>query len=190
MGPATKATRRLFFLFFRLWHGASVSEAGRNYAGPGLWRVRGGRMRIGGGNVFEGGCDVEVRGTLEIGDRNYFNRGVKIACLGRVTVGSDCLIADSVHFYDHDHRSDDPRLPIRDQGYVSAPIEIGDGVWIGAKATVLKGVRIGDGAIVAAGSVVTRDVPDFAVAAGCPARVVRHRPERAPGFLSERMVAR
>lgn len=181
MGRAARLISRLFFLFLRVRHRGSLAAAARNFAWPGRWLLRGGRVRIGKDNVFEGACDVDVTGgRLEIGNGNYFNRGVKIACLARITIGNDCLIADSVHFYDHDHRCDDPRKPIREQGFVSSPIELGDGVWIGAKATVLKGVRIGNGAVVAAGSVVTRDVPAFAVAAGCPARVVKMRDGEMP----------
>ena len=70
----------------------------------------------------------------------------------------------------------DPDRPMRAQGYTTAPIIIGDDVWLGAKSVVLKGVSIGHGAVVGAGSVVTRSLPSGAIAVGAPARVVASRP--------------
>ena len=77
---------------------------------------------------------------------------------------------------DHDHRFDGPlAVPIREQGHVCAPVTIGDNVWLAGKSTVLKGVTIGDNAVVGANAVVTRDIPANAVAMGVPARVIRYR---------------
>ncbi|MBL8014506.1 MAG: acyltransferase [Candidatus Omnitrophica bacterium] len=126
-------------------------------------------------NVLDQGADWEVKGRLTLGNRNYFNRQVKIVCFDTVTIGDDCLIAADVHIYDHDHRFDDLSRPIRLQGYVTRPIKIGNNVWIGAKATVLKGVTIHDGAVIAANSVVTKDVPANAIVGGNPARVIKVR---------------
>ena len=67
-------------------------------------------------------------------------------------------------------------VPLKDQGYRTAPVVIGDEAWLGANAVVLRGVRIGRGAIVGANSVVTRDVPDYAIVGGVPARLLRMRP--------------
>ena len=93
----------------------------------------------------------------------------------RVVIGEDCLIAELVSIRDHDHRFADLDVPIRAQGADVAEVNIGRNVWIGSKATVLKGVTIGDDAIVGAGAVVTRDVPANAIVIGVPARVVRFR---------------
>lgn len=162
---------------------------GRNF----LWRGKldlreGARFSLGSGNVIQAGYDISVAGgALEIGDRNFFNNKVKIACFDRIRIGDDCLIADSVHFYDHCHRADDIRRPVREQGYVHKPIEVGNNVWIGAKATILKGVKIGDGAIIAAGSVVTANVPAYAVVGGVPAKLLKMR-EGYPDLASEETV--
>src|SRR5205814_260457 len=96
----------------------------------------------------------------------FINRATSIVAFERVTIGSECAIADEVRIADGDyHRIDD--RPLR------APVAIGDRVWIGLRAIVLKGVTIGDGAVVAASAVVTRDVPPATLVAGVPARVVR-----------------
>jgi len=66
-------------------------------------------------------------------------------------------------------------IPIKDQGIVKSPVRIGPDVWLGAKVTVLRGVTVGRGCVVAANAVVNRDLPAFSVAVGVPARVVRDR---------------
>jgi acetyltransferase-like isoleucine patch superfamily enzyme len=75
------------------------------------------------------------------------------------------------------HRFDDVNRPIWTQGESRIGIRIEDGVWIGANATILDGCTVGEGSVVAAGAVVTRDVPPLSVVAGVPARVVRMRGE-------------
>jgi len=71
-------------------------------------------------------------------------------------------------------------VPIKDQGIVKRPVRIGPDVWLGTKATVLRGVEIGRGSVIGANSVVTRDVPDYAIAVGVPAKVVRSRLPEEP----------
>ncbi len=98
-----------------------------------------------------------------------------------LTIGDDTVIGPEFCVMGGDHRFDLPGTLYRDTSTLGAnePIAIGCNVWIGARVTVLKGVRIGDGAIIGAGSVVTHDVPSQSVAAGCPARVLRPRFEGA-----------
>jgi acetyltransferase-like isoleucine patch superfamily enzyme len=109
------------------------------------------------------------RGRLIIGDRAFINYGVDIAATGLVAIGADCLIGTHVSIIDNDFHGvvDRQRVP------ASKPVIIGDNVWIGNRAIILPGVTIGEGAVVGAGSVVTRDVPARTVVAGNPARVVR-----------------
>jgi carbonic anhydrase/acetyltransferase-like protein (isoleucine patch superfamily) len=104
--------------------------------------------------------------VLEIGAGSFVNHRSEVVAHERVVIGRDCLLAWDVQVLDSDSHSVDgaPR---------TLPVVIGDRVWIGCRATVLKGVTIGDGAVVAAGSVVTGDVPSRALVAGNPARVVR-----------------
>ena len=84
------------------------------------------------------------------------------------------LLARNVYIADHAHAFEDPSRPVLDQGVDDIrPIEIGDGAWLGQNVVVCPGVRIGRGAVVGANAVVRDDVPDFSLAVGVPARVVR-----------------
>jgi len=94
---------------------------------------------------------------------------------GSVHIGKNTLVAGYATIIDSDHVIADTARPIMEQGGVSSPIIIGEDVWIGTHAIVLRGVSIGDHAVIAANSVVTRDVPAWAVAAGVPARAIRDR---------------
>lgn len=104
--------------------------------------------------------------VLEIGDGTFVNHRTELVAHEHVRLGRDCLLAWDVLVLDSDSHA-------VDGGPRSAPVRIGDRVWIGCRATVLKGVTVGDGAVIAAGSVVTGDVPARALVAGNPARVVR-----------------
>ena len=107
--------------------------------------------------------------TIEIGERCYINSGVSIGAQERVTIGKNCAIGNYSLIMDSDfHSLDDHTQP-----GIAAPVVLEDNVWLGARVTVLKGVRIGRGAVVAAGAVVTRDVPPCALVGGVPARVIR-----------------
>lgn len=134
-------------------------------------------LNMGAANVFEKGYDIEVGdgALLSIGERNYFNRNIRVVCFGKIEIGNDCLFADGVQLYDHDHSNSDLSRPINQQGYVKAPIKIGNNVWLGARVIVLKGVAIGDGTIVGAGSVVTKDLPSNSICGGIPAKVIKSR---------------
>lgn len=132
-------------------------------------------VRFGNRCVLDHGLVVEVRGRLVVGDGTIFGHHCTLAAHESLEIGADCLIAEMVSIRDHDHRRSRPDVPIRDQGVVVAPVRIGDNVWIGSKATVLRGVTIGSGAVVGAGAVVTRDVAPGAVVGGVPARPLQAR---------------
>ena len=92
-----------------------------------------------------------------------------------VTIGDDLIIGPNVAIRSSNHRFSDTDRPTRQQGHVAATVSIGSDVWIGANAVILPGVAIGGHAIVAAGAVVSHDVPEYAIVAGIPARVMRDR---------------
>jgi acetyltransferase-like isoleucine patch superfamily enzyme len=110
-------------------------------------------------------------GSLEIGERSLVNYGGSIAAARLVRIGARCLIGTHTIIMDNDfHRLEPER---RLESPEPKPIVIGDNVWIGARVIVLGGVSIGSDSCIAAGSVVTDDVPPRSLAAGVPARVVR-----------------
>lgn len=110
-------------------------------------------------------------GTLEIGERTFINYGSSIAASDRVTIGAFCLLGTYTLVMDNAfHRLEPER---RMERPTSEPVVLEDNVWLGARAIVLPGVTIGSGSVIAAGSVVTRDIPPRHLAAGVPARIVR-----------------
>ena len=135
-------------------------------------RVRpGASFSVGGRVALQRGLRIVVdSGQLTIGpDTNVNGLGTKILVAESVTIGAGCTFSWDVQILDNDFHAltvDGVRQP------AVAPVVIGDRVWVGTRAIILKGVSIGDGAVVAAGAVVTRDVPPGAIVAGIPARVV------------------
>ena len=99
---------------------------------------------------------------------------------GVITLGDYVRIAPHVTMLAGNHRFADPGRPIHEQGLELAPIRIGHDVWIAAGARIMAGVSIGDGCVVGAGSVVTKDIPPHSIAAGVPARVIRKRETLPP----------
>lgn len=143
--------------------------------------ARGATAAFGPGCVLDRGITVESRGTLVVGEGTVFGHHCTVAADREVRIGARCLLAELVSVRDHDHAFDDRDTPVADQGRVTAPVRIGDDVWIGAKATVLRGVTIGSGSVIGANAVVTRDVPAGSIAVGVPARVVGRRGDAADG---------
>lgn len=129
---------------------------------------------------------VADNATLKLGEHTFVGRGVEFDIMCGVTVGRHSLIAPRCFITDHVHgtRRD---LRIDQQPCRAEPVEIGSDVWLGAGAVVLPGVRIGDGAVVGANSVVTTDVAPYTVVAGAPARFLRNRDNvekgSAPGAM-------
>ena len=137
--------------------------------------ARGATVRIGAGCVLDHGFTLEAAGTLPVGDRTVFGHHCTVAADERVEIGAGCLLGELVSVRDHDHAFDRSDVGILDQGRATAPVVIGDDVWVGAKATITRGVTIGRGAVVGAHAVVTHDLPAGCVAVGVPARIVRMR---------------
>jgi acetyltransferase-like isoleucine patch superfamily enzyme len=106
-------------------------------------------------------------GKITFGDRCFVNTGSTIIAVEEITVGDDVAFANEVYVMDSDSHG------VEGRPHRQAPVRIGDGCWIGARAIILPGVTLGRRVLVAAGAVVTRDVPDDSLVAGNPARVVR-----------------
>jgi len=114
------------------------------------------------------GCDIMVfkEAKLNLGS-GYINRYCKIRCYNEITIGNNVSISENFNIWDDDAHG------IVGNIKSDGKILIGNHVWIGTNVTVLKGVTIGDGCIIAAGAVVTKDIPAYCVAAGIPAKVIK-----------------
>jgi acetyltransferase-like isoleucine patch superfamily enzyme len=133
------------------------------------------RVILSGSNVWYACGDTSEK-TLRVGDDSYIGFAAEIFSGSEVNIGRHVLIANHVLINGYDGHPLDPIARARGEGPGAGgfgPIEIGDYAWIGSKSIVLKNVRIGRGAVVASGSVVTKDVPDLTVVAGNPAKIVR-----------------
>lgn len=114
-------------------------------------------------------CDYGA--NIELGERAFFNFNCVVLDVCRVRIGSFCLFGPAVQIYTATHPMS---AELRRKQESGKPISIGDDVWVGGGAIILPGVRIGSKAVIGAGSVVTRDIPDGTFAAGNPCRVVRN----------------
>ncbi|MDP1676620.1 MAG: acyltransferase [Bacteroidota bacterium] len=117
---------------------------------------------------FYQGVRLEVgrNAVIRIGNGTYLNRNTVVVAQEKVEIGKDCRIAWDVVIMDSDLH------PISGRTLENKPVIIEDNVWIGCRCIILKGVRIGKGAIIAAGSVVTKSIPPDTIAAGVPARIL------------------
>jgi acetyltransferase-like isoleucine patch superfamily enzyme len=145
-------------------------------------------IQVGIGVVIDGTLECYHNGKLSIGEYSYIGRA-RIYSAANVTIGKGVLISDHVIIMDSDlhpisgkRRYEDLKqwhegvFPDVYTGIPSKPVKIDDFVWVGANCVVLKGINIGEGAIIGAGSVVTKDVPPYTIVAGNPARIIREIP--------------
>ena len=167
----------------------------------GVRKLRFGRRLVLDGLAFIGpGCTLQIgkKASIELGRWSWLGHGCKLRChegvisigaksvLGQectisayrhVSIGRECVIADRVMLIDFDHGVVEVERPIRLQGIYKRDVQVGNNVWIGYGACILRGVTVGDNAVIGTNAVVTRDVPENAVVAGVPARVIRMREE-------------
>ncbi len=162
----------------RLWSGRRFQQSGKVSIGTGCEFISPQNIRFEGSvGIGKSSFFTAEGGTISVGNNTAFNTSVHInaSVEGRIRIGESCLIGPNVVMRTAGHRYDDREVLIRRQGHIAGNIDIEDDVWIGANAVVLGGVRIGRGAVIGAGSVVTKDVPSMAVAAGVPAKAIRFR---------------
>ncbi len=118
--------------------------------------------------------DPQEEAKIYIDAHTYINRNTLLSAMSSLTIGQHCAIGPGCYITDHDHGLD-PAFPPLSQPMVAKPTRIGNCVWIGANVTILKGVNIGDKAVIGAGSVVTKNIPSGAIAVGVPAKVIKLR---------------
>jgi acetyltransferase-like isoleucine patch superfamily enzyme len=116
-------------------------------------------------------------GEVSIGAKTVLGQECTISAYRHISIGRECVVADRVMLIDFDHGMVEVERPIRLQGIYKRDVHVGNNVWIGYGACILRGVTVGDNAVIGTNSVVTGDVPANAVVGGVPARVIRMRNE-------------
>jgi acetyltransferase-like isoleucine patch superfamily enzyme len=153
---------------------------GLAFIGPGCTLEVGKEARIELGRWSWIGHGSKIRshqGLVAIGAKTVLGQECTISSYQRVSIGRECVIADRVMLIDFDHGMVEVERPIRVQGIYKRDVRVGNNVWIGYGACILRGVTVGDNSVIGTNAVVTRDVPANAVVAGVPARVIRMREE-------------
>jgi acetyltransferase-like isoleucine patch superfamily enzyme len=192
--------KKIYFGFFSLRARLLGCSVGKNANISSLILVRGGkRIRFGDHSLVEllvnlntepgskgitigAGCEIKKFSTLdastgyiEIGQYSSINSFCSVSGHGGLKIGSSVRIASHVVILSSSHNFDDINSSILSQGVSGSKTEVGDDVWIGSHVIVLGGVTIGSHSIIAAGSVVTKDVPEYSIVGGVPAKLIRQR---------------
>lgn len=126
-------------------------------------------------NIEHGAFLASGKG-IEIGDNSGLGLNCRVA--GPLVIGNDVMMAPGVMIFTQNHETADTSIPMRLQTAPKKKVVIGNDVWIGANALIMPGVKVGNGCIIAAGAIVTRDVPDYAVVGGNPAKIIKFRDGR------------
>lgn len=121
--------------------------------------------------------DPGARPQINCGKKVFIGRHAYLGVYVPIVIGDNTLIGAYSYIVSANHRFESRAAPIREQGYRGGPIQIGEDVWIGTHVVVLPGVKIGRGAIIAAGSIVNRNIPEFQIWGGVPARFIKMRPD-------------
>ena len=133
------------------------------------------------------GCRLEAftgdepdKAKLVFGHGVQINDYVHMVAMERISIGNNVLMASHVFISDNSHgsykgdsRDSNPTIPPTEREYVTAPVSIGNNAWIGEGVCIMPGVNIGEGCVIGAHSIVTKDIPDYCIAVGSPAKVVK-----------------
>jgi acetyltransferase-like isoleucine patch superfamily enzyme len=166
------------YVLLKLRHGKRLQTDGICFICPGVQLEigRGATLRVGRWAWLGHGTKIRVHeGEVSIGARTVMGQECTISAFQHVSIGRECIVADRVMLIDFDHGVVEVERPIRLQGIYKRDVRVGHNVWIGYGACILRGVTIGDNAIVGTSSVLTRPVSANAVVAGAPARIIRMR---------------
>ena len=189
--------REKFLRRFRLWKFQILNLGSFAHLGagsiilPGASIIGKDSICIGDGVEIGGYARLEARVSKSHGVAISIGNGVKIqpfihiGAASNVSIGKGALIASGVYITDHDHDYSNPEDPVvSNKKLYVAPVVIEDFAWIGERAMILKGVRVGSHSIIGAGSIVTKDVPPFCVAVGSPAKVVKQFDHKIGNWVS------
>ncbi len=122
------------------------------------------------------GCRIRAHeGEVRIGAKSVLGQECTITAFQHISIGRECIVADRVMLIDFDHGVVEHERPIREQGIYKRDVRVGHNVWIGYGVSILRGATVGDNCVLGTSTIVTKDVPANAVAAGVPVRVLRMR---------------
>jgi acetyltransferase-like isoleucine patch superfamily enzyme len=161
------------------WRGRLQTD-GLCFVGPGvkLQIGRGAVVRLGRWCWIGHGTKIRAHeGEVSIGAKSVLGQECTISAFQSVTIGRECIVADRVMLIDFDHGVVEVERPIRLQGIYKRDVRVGNNCWIGYGVCILRGVTVGDNAVIGTSAVVTADLPANSVSAGIPARVLRMRVE-------------
>jgi acetyltransferase-like isoleucine patch superfamily enzyme len=137
---------------------------------------RGATLHLGRWSWIGHGSKIRVHeGSASIGAKSVLGQECTISAFQHVSIGRECIVADRVMLIDFDHGVVEVDRPIREQGIYKRDVRVGHNVWIGYGVAILRGATVGDNCVLGTSTIVTKDVPDNAVAAGVPVRVLRMR---------------
>ena len=151
------------------------------YVGLGAKLMEGARIHLSDSvKIMPQSMLVSLRGNIEIGEKTEVSMYSRVASMGLVKIGSHVLMGPHVFIADYNHEYHDPTIPVMYQGNSFTPkadgspnLVIGDGTWIGTNVVIVGNIHIGKNCVIGANSVVTKDIPDYSVAAGIPAKVIK-----------------
>jgi acetyltransferase-like isoleucine patch superfamily enzyme len=168
----------LRWLWLKLrWRGRLETD-GLCFVGPGVTLEIGRHAKLKLGRWCWIGHGTKIRaheGVVEIGAKSVLGQECTISAFQHVSIGRECIVADRVMLIDFDHGVVEVERPIREQGIYKRDVRVGNNVWVGYGACFLRGVTVGDNAVIGTLTVVTKDVPANAVAGGVPVKVLRMR---------------
>jgi acetyltransferase-like isoleucine patch superfamily enzyme len=166
--------------WLKLRFGRRLKTDGFAFVGPGVtFEIgRDATLHLGRWSWIGHGSKIRVHeGEVRIGAKSVVGQECTISAFQHVSIGRECVIADRVMLIDFDHGVVEVDRPIRLQGIYKRDVRVGNNVWIGYGACILRGVTVGDNAVIGTAAVVTKDVPANAIVGGVPARIIRMRDE-------------
>jgi acetyltransferase-like isoleucine patch superfamily enzyme len=200
LGAGFAAGRKLQALCLRHYWISRFGRAGRGISiGDSFQAYAPERIQVGDGVVIANRVTLRALVTypwsappqsftpeLILEDHCFINHGTQVSCARRIVIGANVLIAENGYIADHNHGYRNPDLSIRAQPLEAAgEVQIGADSWIGANCVIAGNVQIGRHCVVGANSVVTADIPDFCVAAGAPARILKRYNRENGAWVNE-----
>jgi len=164
--------------WLKLRFGRRLRTDGLAFVGPGVkFEIgRAATVRLGRWSWIGHGCKIRAHeGEVVIGAKTVLGQECTISAFQHISIGRECIVADRVMLIDFDHGVVETERPIREQGIYKRDVRVGHNVWIGYGVAILRGATVGDNCVLGTSTIVSHDVPDNAVAAGVPVRVLRMR---------------